>query len=326
MAKVERRFHHVLIEVLVLIMLIISASTSSVRKSSSDAMIAKVVELENLLPAVRRIIRSLNEIKSCCTEASVTNVVEITSTTASVAVNVCSNDGFVNHVESEKVDLFLDVITESILRSANGLFELNKFHVHCPMEQRIQNNVVLIVSNIVTIREIEKFLLSSIEIDSSKIFAIIVQAKPIEDIKLMFDVMWRKFTMLNIVIISIAAGIEGEFFTYTIDPFAEDSCGQVHPVAWNSNSFDLSNFHLCSLGVAIFHAPPYMILSYESSKITNFSGIDGNVLRSLATKFNFTLNLTYVPEDIRWGEVRADMTASGALDLVNLKFYTHNLI
>lgn len=326
MDKVGGRFHHVSgIVVFVLIMLILSASSSSVeqqRGSRSDGMITEVVEHEKISQAVRRVIGSLAEVgvNRCCCEASVTTVIKVTSsTTASAAAVNNTND---DHGEAAKVDPYTDALIESLLRSANGLFKLYQHHVdddnHRRIERQIQNNAVLIVSSIVTIREIEKFLWSSIgqwQIDSSKILAVVVQGKAMEDIKRMLDVVWSKFTMLNIVVISITstAEHEGEHTTFTLDSFVEDECGQVHPVAWRKQQFavPLVNFHLCPLRVAVFNAPPYMLIN--SGEI---SGIDGNILQVLAKKFNFTVNLTYVPDDIRWGEVRSDLSSSGALNLV----------
>lgn len=325
MARVEEGFRHVFgsvvsVVVFVLIMLILSASSSSVtRGSRSDGMITGVVEHENILQAVRRVIGSLSAkgVNRCCDEAAVTTVIKVTSSTTTEAAAVNSNDGH------GKVDPYSDIVVESLLSTANGLFEFHNLHVRDNhrrngqqqhQQWKIQHNAVLIVSRSVTNREIVEILLSYIEIDASKILTVIVQGKPMEDIKLMLDVVWIKFTMLNIVIISV--GSEGEFATFTLEPFVEDACGQVHAVACDDAPFNFVNFHQCPLRVALFHAPPYLLIN--SAEITKFSGIDANVLRVLATKFNFTLNLTYVSEDIRWGEVRADNSSSGALSLVRM--------
>ncbi|CRL04606.1 CLUMA_CG017674, isoform A [Clunio marinus] len=184
-------------------------------------------------------------------------------------------------------------------------------------------NVLLIVSKIMSNRKMEKILLSCSGTSQQKF--LIVLLKPFgNSIKLMLDIMWRKF-ILNVHVVTLEAN--GDVALYTYFPFTKDFCGQVHPVVWNiyrNGAFVTQrehfprkdkNFFRCTLDVAVFNVPPFTLFINES---TNFdvSGVDGNLIKVLSVELNFTINWIIVSDDLRWGEIYANYSSTGATNLV----------
>lgn len=278
--------------------------------SSADKMMLNVItdsaQHKTLSQAVIEIIGSLDGDKP-----SATNVIKVTS-----------------DVDAGTIDLF----TETIKRNINGPSEihiqnndnLNIKHFTC------RHNAVLIV-NQMTLREIENFLWP-LNCESSRKFLIIFLEKetisPLESsIKLMLDIMWRKF-ILNVHVVTLKGN--GDVHLYTFFPYTKDFCGQVHPVVWNiyrNDSFIMKrehyprktdNFHQCKLNVAVFDVPPYMIIRNTTNGVIDVEGADGELLKTLSNELNFSINFTVVSEDVRWGEIYANRSATGALGLVSI--------
>jgi hypothetical protein len=302
----------IIIIALILLFLMLIQSTSALRSVKDETI--TVTKNESLSQAVSRIIRSLNVMEeNRNTASSVTSIIKVTS--SNVDNIIIKND-----LNSE-IDLFLKMIHKN-MNSGFGLFEFHirdndRIKVSLNFKQN-NNNVVLIVSNTISNHEMEELLLL-IEIESSRMMIIVVQGKSISDIKLMFNIMWRKF-LLNVLIVLLASNGNVASIFKPSAPFVEDFCGQVHPVLWRNDFSDFStirNFHLCPIRVAIFQAPPYMLIQRNlTGEISDIYGIDGNILKILAKKFNFSLELYYVSDDIRWGEIRYNSTSTGALNLV----------
>lgn len=279
----------------------------SVASSSADGMVLKPItdfaEHGSLSRAVTEIIESLEG-----DTPSATNVIKVTS-----------------HDAGAK---YIDPFTETIVRSFNGLYE---FHIRDYDDTRAmkwtRHNSLLVVSKISPMARIEKFLLSS-NFDSQRKLLIVLLDKtfaPLEsDIKRMLDVVWRK-QVLNVHVVSLERS--GDVALQTYFPFAKDNCGQVHPVVWNiyRNATFMQprehfprkdgNYSQCSLNVAVFNAPPYMIVRNQTGTI-DVDGVDGKLLKTLARDLNFAINYIVVSEDFRWGEIYANQSATGASKLV----------
>lgn len=278
--------------------------------SSADMMlnvITDFAELRSLSQAVTEIIRSLDGDKP-----SATNVIKVTSH---------EDEGAAGNVGS-RIDLF----TETILRDINGLFEI---HIQ-KIASRTDHNALLIVSSEMAIHEIENFL-RSFNFDSTRKLLIVLLERenfpPLESsIKLMLDIVWRKF-ILNVHVVS--ASRNGDVLLHTFFPFTKDFCGQVHPVLYNiyrNGAFVMQrehfprktdNFFGCPLTVAVFEAPPYIMLINENASDTvDVEGADGDSLKTLSSRLNFSINFSVVSDDLRWGEIYANESATGAQQLV----------
>ena len=227
-------------------------------------------------------------------------------------------------VDMKNIDLFV----ETVIRNNHGFFE---YRIRDYSKTKVTQNDVLLIVDYCSTREIENFLLSC-KFESHKKVLIVLLGKtfpPLKGhIKLMLDIMWRKFILnVNVVTVTSSPQRNGDVHLNTYFPFSKDFCGQVHPVVWNiyRNGTFLSrrehfprkneNLFKCPLNVAVFDAPPYMKVLNESGTI-DVDGVDGNLLKTLSNELNFNINYEVVSEDVRWGELYANQSATGAIELV----------
>lgn len=291
-----------------LIVLIESASLSSADEMFN--VITDTAEHQSLSQAVSKIIGSLDEgDKTSVTKLS---VIKVTS----------------HEVDAKIIDLF----TETIVRAFDGVLEIHmREYDEAKVMKRTRNHALLIVSKTMSIREMEKFLLPFSFESQQKLVVVFLDktflpSAAVNNMKLMLDIMWRKF-ILNVHVVTPEAN--GDVSLNTYFPFGEDFCGQVHPVVWNiyRNGMFVKqreffprktrNFFRCQLNVAVFNAAPYMIVLNRSGNI-DVDGVDGNVLKTLSGELNFSINYVVVSDDVRWGEIHANRSATGALELVSL--------
>lgn len=226
----------------------------------------------------------------------------------------------------------VDPFTETISRRLNGEIPIQIYS-----SIRTWNGVLLIVLNGTAIYEVESVLVPLNITSQEKVLIVLedIESVPSESaIKLILETMWQKF-VLNVVV--LLDRNDEEVHLYTFFPFTKDFCGQVHPVLWNifkNNAFaekrehfpsKTKDFSQCELSVAVFNAPPYMVLSNQSGTI-DVEGVDGNILKTLASKLNFLLKFSIISEDLRWGEIKdsklanktqTNQNVSGALGMVS---------
>lgn len=290
---------------LLLIVLIESASLSSADKMMLNE-ITETAEHQSLSQAVIEIIGSLDGGDK--TSATKLNVIKVTS----------------HDVDAKSIDL----LAETIVKSVDGAFEIHmrKFDDAKSMK-RTRQNTLLLVSETMSIREMEKFLLPFSFESNKKLLLVFLNKAAAKNIKIMLDIMWRKF-ILNVHVVTLEGN--GDVSLNTYFPFAKGFCGQVHPVVWDiyrNGTFVMQreqhfprkdgNFFQCSLNVAVFNAAPYMIVLNASGSI-DVDGVDGNVLKTLSRELNFAINYTVVSDDVRWGEIHANRSATGAMEHVSL--------
>lgn len=229
-------------------------------------------------------------------------------------------------VTSDNADTrVVNLIIETIVRNIDKVFQ---YRIQ-DYEERItmENNALLVVSDAISSHEIEHFLMSLSYNSHKKVLIVFLDTTSSvlqHRIKLILNTMWRKF-ILNVAIINVN---DGEVHLNTYFPFSNDFCNQVHPVLWNiyrNGAFESprdhfpqknQNFFKCQLSVAVFHMPPYMFVINESGTV-EVDGVDGNLLKTLSKKLNFAINYVIVPEDVRWGGLYANQTATGAMELVS---------
>lgn len=317
--------------------LIQSASLSSADKNTMLNVITRSKdsgEHQSLFQAVRKIIRSLDGDMP----SAMISVIKVTSHDARVAASPAHVDGDARYI---------DPFTETIVRNINVLFEfyIQDYDGGVSREatskttstiKRTRNHALVILSQTMSSREIEVFLLSHNFESQKKVLIVVLldetfsplrnqQQQQQHHIKLMLDIMWRKF-ILNVHVVTQERN--GDVHLNTYFPFTKDFCGQVHPVVWNiyrSGAFVATqsehfprkdeNLWQCSLDVAVFNAPPYMTVLNKTGTI-DVGGVDGNLVKSLAKKINFTINYVVLEENLRWGEIYANQTATGAIGMV----------
>jgi len=134
----------------------------------------------------------------------------------------------------------------------------------------------------------------------------------------MFERLWIK-QIVNINILWMPQGNVAETMMYTYYPYSESYCGKAIPIKLNQFRFGkwlheshffpnkMSDLHGCPLHVATFRNPPFMIIKEHG--IVEVDGIDGILLRVLAQKMNFNVEL-YLSE-LLWGDVYANGSSTG---------------
>lgn len=323
--------------------LIQSASLSSADKNTMLNVITSEDsgEHQSLSQAVIEIIRSLDG----DTPSAMISIIKVTSQDARVA------DASADVTRVDGNARYIDPFTETIVRNINGLFEFlirdydggaNEEEAESKTSSTLKRTqhhalVILSLSQTLSSWEIEDFLMSHNFESQKKLLVVVLldetfsplrnqQQQQQHHIKLMLDIMWRKF-ILNVHVVTQEQN--GDVHLNTYFPFTKDFCGQVHPVVWNiyrsgafvatqSEHFPRKDENLwgCSLDVAVFNAPPYMTVLNKTGAI-DVGGVDGNLLKTLANRMNFTINYNVVVEDLRWGEIYANNTATGAIGMVS---------
>ncbi|XP_065072764.1 uncharacterized protein LOC135697105 [Ochlerotatus camptorhynchus] len=127
------------------------------------------------------------------------------------------------------------------------------------------------------------------------------------------DELWSHYAV-NVAVLLTYKDAPGMAYYYTFFPFGKGYCEKVQPLLWKifrdgrfenpSRQFypeKMKNFYECSLKVATFDIPPFMMLVYGTNgKVSHLDGIDGIVTRVLSQRLNFTLDVVVVdPPD--WG-------------------------
>lgn len=234
-------------------------------------------------------------------------------------------------VTSHEIDNeIIDPFTEAVVRGFNGLLEIHAREYDEAKALKVtRNHALLIASTATTIRQMEKFLSSfRLETQQKLVVAFVGEnsspSAAANNVKRLLDVMWRKF-ILNV---HVVRSQNGDVALNTYFPYGEEFCGQVHPVVWNiyrNGAFlhqrehfprKTHDFSGCRLSVAVFNAPPYMIVLNGNGNVS-VDAVDGRILQTLARELNFSINYVVVSDDLRWGEIHANRSATGALELVS---------
>ncbi|KAH8368541.1 hypothetical protein KR084_012830 [Drosophila pseudotakahashii] len=103
----------------------------------------------------------------------------------------------------------------------------------------------------------------------------------------------------NINVMIVVPSLQG-VRTFNVLPYTSSSCASTEPVEmdlkegglWDIYPARLKNLHGCPLSVIVWNIPPYMRVHWErSDPMERLEGLDGKLLRILAHKMNFTLEL-----------------------------------
>ncbi|XP_022231122.2 uncharacterized protein LOC111080047 [Drosophila obscura] len=129
--------------------------------------------------------------------------------------------------------------------------------------------------------------------------------------------------LYNLQVLLLLAHMERSTLTeYAFLPYTSGSCANTEPVElpqrqWRLREmfpYRLGNLHGCPLSVIVWPIAPYMNLRWERHRVEDqIDGLDGLLLRILATRMNFTLQLMpNVPSDLIGGYSYPNGTMTGA--------------
>ncbi|CAG9797467.1 unnamed protein product [Chironomus riparius] len=140
-----------------------------------------------------------------------------------------------------------------------------------------------------------------------------------------FSDLWIK-KIINVNILFMPHGNNNEAMLYTYYPYTRYYCENTAPIQLNQyqgknwmREVDyfprkLTNFHGCHLSVATFKNPPFMIIKQDKNGVITVNGIEGILLRELAYRLNFNVDL-YVLKKL-FGEIFKNGSATGAIKMI----------
>ncbi|XP_070500697.1 uncharacterized protein [Chironomus tepperi] len=140
-----------------------------------------------------------------------------------------------------------------------------------------------------------------------------------------FGSLWTK-KIINANILFMPPESNNEALLYTYYPYSYHYCENVVPLQLNQirghqwlRDIDyfplkLTNFYGCHLRVATFNNPPFMIINQDKNGIVTVDGIEGILLRLLAQRFNFNVDL-HLPKEL-WGSIYKNGTSNGAIKMI----------
>jgi hypothetical protein len=126
---------------------------------------------------------------------------------------------------------------------------------------------------------------------------------------------------VNVNILWMPPENDNEVLMWTYWPYSNSYCGKAVPLKHDHyqngdwiRKIDffpnkMTNFYGCVLHAATFINPPFMIIKEYSNGQVGVDGIDGIMLRVLAQKMNFNVQL-HVTDQL-WGNVYDNGTATG---------------
>ncbi|XP_055611403.1 uncharacterized protein LOC129758007 [Uranotaenia lowii] len=139
--------------------------------------------------------------------------------------------------------------------------------------------------------------------------------------------MWKLYVVNVHVLFSEPK--QGFVLSYTFFPFTVKFCEQVEPTVWNiyfngrflSNRkhfpSKLTNLHQCPLHVPVYTYSAFMQLEHDvQGHLTRVFGVDVRLLRYLSRKLNFSYVFHEVPDNLRFGLIYENGTATGAMQMV----------
>ncbi|XP_073829033.1 probable glutamate receptor [Musca autumnalis] len=139
-----------------------------------------------------------------------------------------------------------------------------------------------------------------------------------------FEYCWEQ-QLIN-CIIQTQTG-KGALQLYSYYPFTAWSCSTLEIVRineFNGTAMSteplfpkkLTNFHGCSLRAALWDIPPYLSLKRDSKGNLQYDGFEGILLRLLASRLNFTLDIREADDTSR-GMVFDNGSTTGVLNMLN---------
>uniref|UniRef100_A0A182MZR6 Ionotropic glutamate receptor L-glutamate and glycine-binding domain-containing protein n=1 Tax=Anopheles dirus TaxID=7168 RepID=A0A182MZR6_9DIPT len=141
----------------------------------------------------------------------------------------------------------------------------------------------------------------------------------------LFEALWRR----HIVHVNVLVTRNGTVDAYTYRPYSPQHCG--HPVlslvASYANGSDgtrrnlyparrLTSLYNCTLQVGTFEAKPYTFLERKVDGYVELGGFEGDLLRLVAHRLQFRVNVTESPNQLQWGSIGPPGNSTGTMKLV----------
>ena len=225
-------------------------------------------------------------------------------------------------------DLINDIALETIYR-----FEQIKIFKRFSSITRHRYFNIFFVENYDSFRVIYDDLTRDV-FNYQELFLIIILKKYDDlllDIAKIFNDMWMK-SVINVNIL-VESDKNSQANIYTYFPYSKLSCGEAHSVLWNTfkngkfksqtPSFPskVKNLYRCPLKIASFNSPPFLEIRMQPDGKYHFGGLEGELLKMLAERMNFDINLTLMAENsLRWGNLYSNGTSTGALKMVHFMY------
>lgn len=165
-------------------------------------------------------------------------------------------------------------------------------------------------------------------------FYIIVVCNDIEGVGIIWKILencWEHGLINANLLIRMSDDLRDEASMYTYFPYTWGNCNKAIPRLYNRFAANrgkqfwfhrphfpnkMANMNLCNFTVATLQFGPHMLLKRDVSNGTvSLDGIDGNLIRELQKRMNFSL-IAYVPSEGR-GVVYANGTATGCIGMVS---------
>jgi hypothetical protein len=148
--------------------------------------------------------------------------------------------------------------------------------------------------------------------DYTSLFMVIVPLDFNIEIQQMFADLWE-LKIVNVVVLLRTS--TNQFNSFTYYPYQANNCGDTRPVPTSKyfpEKYD--NLNQCDVFVGTFDSPPFVIFDQRQQ----LSGIEGTILRELANDMNFSIAVEIPRDGVRWGQVKPDGQATGAIKDVTL--------
>ena len=189
------------------------------------------------------------------------------------------------------------------------------------------------ISNIIFIDSFESFKIIHEKMDYAHFefqgYYLIIVTSHVHDIYLtmmrIFEALWTN-KIINANILFMPPGNMNDAILFTYFPYSKYYCENVVPIQLNQFRDDhwmrkiiyfprkLASFYGCHLRVATFNNPPFMIVDEDKNGAVSVDGVDGILLRVLAQRFNFNVDL-YLPQTL-WGSIYKNGTSTGAIKMI----------
>ncbi|CAG9797468.1 unnamed protein product [Chironomus riparius] len=189
------------------------------------------------------------------------------------------------------------------------------------------------VSNLIFVDSLESFkiITEQLEYDNFEYqgYYLILLTKYSNDIYMwmlkMFEALWSK-KIINVNILFMLPENTNDAYMFTYYPYSRYYCEDVVPIQLNQFKDNqwmkkvdyfpkkLRNFFGCHLHVATFNNPPFMIVKQDQNGVVTVDGVDGILLRVLAQRLNFNVNLHMQNE--LFGSIFKNGTTTGAIKMI----------
>ncbi|XP_053660606.1 uncharacterized protein LOC128709623 [Anopheles marshallii] len=147
------------------------------------------------------------------------------------------------------------------------------------------------------------------------------------ELRRLFKLLWlRHIVHVNVLL----ATSNGTVRVYSYEPYTPNHCA--HPMVklvmvfrngsvqnWHHNLYPrrrLTTLHNCTLQVGSFEAKPYTIFQRKVDGYLELGGFEGDLLRLLAHRLQFRVNVTESPHQVQWGVIGPPGNSTGTMQLV----------